>query len=89
MDWNNVTGKIGRAHIKVRTYTNNLGEEKTEIKNAIDDVQDSNDRVVLVCRYLQFKSNTEIAEIMGVTRKTVDNRWMEGLQHIVVKDENI
>ena len=71
---------------EIRTETNRLAELRTQIRQAIDSVPNTDERLVLRYRYLQSLTWEEIAMRMHACRMSVIRWHKKGLEDVVIPE---
>lgn len=77
--------KMGTRHKSVIDYIKEKDEvenEMAEIEDAINRVENTNARYVLVYRFVQFKKLEDVAIIMGYSTRQISRYYKKGIEEL-------
>ena len=74
---------------KVHAEIDRFGELKEQIRTGIDEVEDSNEQLVLRYRYLHNYKWEQIGDILYADESTIRRWHIRALQHVRVPDDYI
>ena len=76
--------KIISLQDEINDEIDRLVDTKKEVMNVIENVEESEERLVLTLRYLNFLPWEQVAQRMGCSERNVHNLHGRALEHVVV-----